>query len=158
MPQAGKGLSWLGFVLRIGAAAIWIVAGAAKIPTIQTFVVLVQRYAILPTYLAVPFAYLLPFFEIGLGLYLAAGLFVRGAAFVGTVLFAVFLTAQISALARELALDCGCFGTIVQTTVGPLTLIRDFCLGIPTFVMLFFPSRKISIDARWLGKADQFPA
>ena len=156
MLPARKGISWLGFAVRLGAAAIWILAGAAKIPSIQTFSILVQRYAILPTFLAVPFSYILPFFEIGLGLYLAAGLFVRGTALAGTLLFAVFLTAQISAWARGISLDCGCFGTALQTAVGPLTIIRDFCLGIPTFVMLAFPSRKLSVDSRWFGQIDRY--
>jgi hypothetical protein len=123
---------------------------------IHTFAVLVQRYAILPTSLAVPFAYILPFFEIGIGLYMAGGLFVRGTSLVGTLLFAVFLTAQISAWARGISLDCGCFGTAIQTAVGPLTIIRDFCLGIPTFLMLAFPSRKLSVDSRWFGQVDRF--
>ena len=158
MPPVRRPISWLGFALRLAAALVWILAGAAKIPTILSFAVIVQRYAILPTFLAVPFAYGLPFFEIGLGVYLAAGLFVRGTAFIGTLLFAVFLTAQISAVIRGIALDCGCFGTVVQSTVGPLTIIRDFCLGIPTYLMLAFPSRKLSVDSIWFGQLDRFPA
>jgi uncharacterized membrane protein YphA (DoxX/SURF4 family) len=83
---------------------------------------------------------------LALGLYLAVGLFVRGIALVGTVLFAVFLFAQSSAWMRGISLDCGCFGTIMQTTVGPLTILRDFGLGIPTFLMLAFPARALSLD------------
>jgi uncharacterized membrane protein YphA (DoxX/SURF4 family) len=148
--------SWLGFALRLGAAAVWIVAGAAKIPQMGSFQILVQRYGILPDVLAGPFAFILPFLEIGIGLYLAAGFLVRGAALAGTLLFAVFLTAQISAWARGLQLDCGCFGAIVQSSVGPLTIIRDFCLGIPTFVMLAVPARRLSIDKRLFGAPDGF--
>ena len=105
-------LSWLGFAVRLGAAAVWILAGAAKIPQIQSFRVLVQRYGILPDALSGPFSYILPFFELAIGLYLAMGLFVRGTALVGTVLFAVFLAAQASAWIRGISLDCGCFGAI----------------------------------------------
>jgi len=156
MPPAPKWVSWIGVALRWASAAIWILAGAAKIPGIQSFAVLVERYAILPTRLALPFASILPFFEIGIGLYMACGLFVRGTSLVGTLLFAVFLTAQISAWARGISLDCGCFGTAIQTAVGPLTIVRDFCLGIPTFLMLAFPSRKLSIDSRFFGQSDRF--
>jgi uncharacterized membrane protein YphA (DoxX/SURF4 family) len=151
-------LPWLGLALRLGAAAVWIVAGAAKIPQIRDFQIVVQRYGILPDALAGPFAFILPFLEIGIGAYLAAGLLVRGTALAGTLLFAVFLAAQASAWARSIPLDCGCFGSILQSTVGPLTILRDFCLGIPTFVMLFLPSRKLSLDKRLFDAPDGFDA
>jgi uncharacterized membrane protein YphA (DoxX/SURF4 family) len=144
-------LSWAGLAVRVAAAGIWIVSGAAKIPDINAFQILVQRYAILPPVLAGPFAAILPFLEVGIGVYLLAGLFVRGTALVGTLLFGVFLAAQISALARGISLDCGCFGTIAETVVSPLTILRDFALGIPTFLMLAAPARTLSLDKRFFG-------
>jgi uncharacterized membrane protein YphA (DoxX/SURF4 family) len=158
MPPARKGnaLPWLGLAIRLGAASVWIIAGAAKIPQIESFHVLVERYGILPHFLAAPFSYVLPFLEVGIGLYLAAGLFVRGTALVGTLLFAVFLTAQVSALARGITLDCGCFGAALQSRVGPLTILRDFGLGVPTFLMLALPSRRFSLDRRLFGASDAF--
>ena len=156
MPQESKPVAWLGLAVRLAAAVVWIVSGAVKIPEIQSFRVLVQRYGILPDVLAGPFAYILPFFELAIGLYLAAGLFVQGTALVGTLLFALFLTAQASAWARGINLDCGCFGTLIQTTVGPLTILRDFSLGIPTFLMLAFPARTLSLDHRLFGARNMF--
>ena len=149
-------VAWLGLVVRLGAAAVWILAGVAKIPQIHAFQVTVQRYGILPTALIGPFAYVLPFLEVALGLYLAVGLFVRGTALVGTALFAIFLAAQVSAWARGISLDCGCFGSMLETTVGPLTVFRDFSLGIPTFLMLAFPARFFSVDRRFLGAVNRF--
>src|SRR5271157_2922803 len=156
MPRGSNGAAWLGFALRLAAAGVWLASGASKIPDIRTFQVLVQRYGILPNILAGPFAYILPFFELAIGLYLASGLFVRGTALVGTLLFAVFLAAQVSAWARGINLDCGCFGSLVQTTVGPLTILRDFSLGIPTFLMLAFPARTLSLDHRLFGARNMF--
>lgn len=148
-------LRWAGLAVRVAAAAVWIVAGVAKVGQIHDFQVLVQRYAILPPALAAPFATILPFLEIGIGLYFLVGLFVRGTALVGTLLFVAFLAAQISALARGISLDCGCFGTIAETTVSPLTIVRDFALGIPTFLMLGWPARALSLDGRLFGAADR---
>jgi uncharacterized membrane protein YphA (DoxX/SURF4 family) len=158
MPRGSshQGLSWIGFAVRLGAAAVWLTAGAAKIPQIQAFRVLVQRYGILPDVLAGPFSYVLPFVEIIIGLYFVAGLFVRGTAAAGTALLAVFLAAQVSAFARGISLDCGCFGAIAETTVGPLTMLRDFGLGIPTFLMLVFPARELSLDRRLFGARNLF--
>ena len=157
MPRAGKPalprgwLAWAGLAVRVAAAGVWLVSGAAKVPDIHGFQVLVQRYAILPPTLAAPFATVLPFLEIGIGLYLLAGLFVRGTALVGTLLVAAFLAAQITALARGISLDCGCFGRIAETTVSPFTILRDFGLGVPTFVMLAAPARALSLDKRLFG-------
>ncbi len=158
MLRSRDAVSWVGLAIRIAAAGVWIVAGAAKLPQIAGFPALVERYGILPHVLAVPFAYLLPFLELGIGVYLLAGLFVRGTAFVGTLLFLAFLVAQAQAWARGITLDCGCFGAAVQSTVGPLTLLRDFGLGIPTFAMLALPARRFSLDGRLFGAEDRFGA
>jgi uncharacterized membrane protein YphA (DoxX/SURF4 family) len=154
--QAREAASWAGLAVRVAASAVWMIAGAAKIPQIQAFPALVERYGILPRILAVPFAYALPFLEIGLGAYLAAGLFVRGSAFVGTVLFAAFLAAQTRAWVMGISLDCGYFGAIAQTRVGPATILRDFVLGIPTFLMLALPARRLSVDGRLFSAPDVF--
>ena len=156
MSRDRSALSWLGLALRVAAAGVWVAAGVTKLPDIQTFQLLVDRYGILPRALAGPFAYALPFVEIGIGLYLLGGLFVRGSALAGTILFSAFITAQLSAWARGITLDCGCFGTVVESTVGPLTILRDFCLGIPTFLMLAFPARAFSLDSRLFGARDHF--
>jgi uncharacterized membrane protein YphA (DoxX/SURF4 family) len=155
-PNAGEAASWAGLAVRASAAAIWIVAGAAKIPQLGEFADIVQRYRILPEVLARPFAFALPFFEIGIGLYLLLGLFVRGTAIAGTVLFAAFLAVQIRTMALGISLDCGCFGAIAGTRVGPLTILRDLCLGIPTYLMLALPARRLSLDRMLFDAPDTF--
>ena len=156
MPREHDALPLWGLAIRIAAAAVWIGAGAAKIPQIEGFRDIVGRYGVLPPALAAPFAYVLPFFEIGLGLYLGAGLFVRGSALVGSVLLVILLAAQGQAWARGLTLDCGCFGATVQSTVGPLTMLRDVGLGLPTFLMLARPARRFSLDRLLFGAEDRF--
>jgi uncharacterized membrane protein YphA (DoxX/SURF4 family) len=155
LPES-RAVSLIGLGLRLAAAGIWIFAGAVKILDLQSFQLVVLKYGILPRALAAPFAYVLPFLEVGIGLYFVLGLLVRGAALVGTLLFASFLTAQVWAMAKGIVLDCGCFGPALQSTVSPLTLIRDFCLGIPTFLMLAFPARLFSLDRRLFGAPDLF--
>ena len=150
------GLPWLGLAVRLAGAAVWMAAGASKLPDLAGFADQVQRYQLLPSSLIAPVAFILPFVEIFLGLYLAAGLFVRASALAGTFLFVIFLAAQIQVLIRGLKLDCGCFGALTASTVGPWTLLRDLGLGIPTFVMLALPARKLSLDRRLFGAADRF--
>jgi uncharacterized membrane protein YphA (DoxX/SURF4 family) len=151
-------MSWGGFGIRLAAAGVWLVAGASKLPELETFRTQVERYDALPDALVAPFAYALPLVELGLGVYLAVGLFVRGAALVGTLLMLVFLTAQAQAWARGLVLDCGCFGGVAHEHVGLGTMLRDLALGLPTFVMLVRPARRLSLDRRLFGWPDRFAA
>ncbi len=55
-------------------------------------------------------ASLLPWLEIGVGVLLILGLFVRFAGIATAVLASVFIVALVQAKARGLAIDCGCFG------------------------------------------------
>jgi uncharacterized membrane protein YphA (DoxX/SURF4 family) len=157
-----EALSWwravrsLGVAIRLMAACIWLVAGAAKIADLQHFHAQVIQYRLLPHALEAPFAYTLPFVEVLVGMYLAVGLLTRAAAAVSCVLMVMFLVAQAQAWARGLSLDCGCFGAISHETVGLGTILRDVALGIPSLVMLWRPARAFSLDERLLGLPDPF--
>jgi len=147
-------LPWIGLTIRLLAAAVWLVAGASKIPHLEHFRAQVHAYKLLPGALEAPFAYALPFVEVGIGLYLAAGLLVRGAAALSIVLMIVFVAAMAQAWARGLSLDCGCFAGIARQKVGPWTILRDAALGIPGLIMLVRPARTLSLDRRLLGRPD----
>jgi uncharacterized membrane protein YphA (DoxX/SURF4 family) len=149
-------LPWLGLVIRLVEAGIWLVAGIAKVLDIEHFRTQVGAYDVLPHALVAPFAYALPFVEIGLGLYLAVGLLIRPAAIFACVLMILFIVAEAQAWYRGLVLDCGCFGTIALQRVGLGTIVRDVGLGLPSLAMAIWPARKLSLDSYWLGRPDRF--
>lgn len=149
-------LPWVGLAIRVGAAGIWIAAGAAKVGDLEHFKTQVHAYDLLPGGLEAPFAYALPFVEIVVGLYLLVGLFIRPAAAVSVVLMALFVVAMAQAWARGLSLDCGCFGNAAREKVGIWTILRDAALGIPGLIMLLRPARFWSLDSYLFGKPDAF--
>ncbi len=149
-------LPWVGLAIRLAAAAIWLVAGAAKIGDLEHFRAQVHASQLLPHALEAPFAYALPFVEVGIGLYLALGLLVRPAAIAGCLLMVLFVVAMAQALARGLSLDCGCFGTVAREHVGLGPILRDAALGLPSLVLAIRPARLASIDRRFLGHPDRF--
>jgi uncharacterized membrane protein YphA (DoxX/SURF4 family) len=155
VPPVRDRAAWIGVAVRLAAAAIWLVAGIAKLLDLEQFRRQVEAYDVLPGGLAAPFAYALPFVEAALGLYLAAGLLVRAAAAVSTALLVVFVAALLQAWARGLSLDCGCFGAVARETVGPLAVLRDAALGLPGLVLLLWPARRLSVDAL-RGLPDRF--
>jgi uncharacterized membrane protein YphA (DoxX/SURF4 family) len=149
-------LPWVGLAVRLTAAGIWLAAGVSKIVELDTFRSQVAKYDVLPHALVTPFAYALPFVEIGIGVYLALGLFVRAAAAVACVLMVIFVIAHAQAWARGLVLDCGCFGSITSQQVGFWSIVRDAALGIPSLIVLLWPPRRLSVDAALLGRPDRF--
>ncbi len=151
-----RALPWIGLAVRLGAAGIWLAAGTAKLGNLEHFHAQVQAYELLPGALEAPFAYALPFVEIGLGLYLALGLLVRPAALLACALMVVFVAAMAQAWARGLALDCGCFGTLAKEKVGLGTIVRDAALGLPSLALALWPARLASLDQRLLGRPDPY--
>ena len=152
----GRALPWIGLAVRLGAAGIWLVAGAAKLGDLQHFHAEVNAYKLLPGALEALFAYTLPFVELGLGVYLALGLLVRPAAILGCVLMLAFVVAMAQAWARGLSLDCGCFGSLAKEKVGLGTILRDAALGLPSLAIALWPARFLSLDHAWLGRPDRF--
>jgi uncharacterized membrane protein YphA (DoxX/SURF4 family) len=149
-------LPWIGLTVRLGAASIWLVAGTAKLADLEGFHAQVEAYKLLPAGLEAPFAYALPFVEVGIGLYLALGLLIRPTAILACALMLAFVAAMAQARARGLSLDCGCFGSLAKTPVGLDTILRDALLGLPSLAMAIWPARLLSLDHVLLKQPDRF--
>jgi uncharacterized membrane protein YphA (DoxX/SURF4 family) len=97
-------------IVRVLVGALFIAAGAAKVGHFNDLAAAIAGFRILPEPVIGPLAVVLPFFEIGLGLYLVAGLFTRAAASVGAVQLVIYAAAIASAVIRHIPANCGCFG------------------------------------------------
>lgn len=134
MSRPSSGL--VSLVLSTGArlvlGAVLIVAGALKVGHPQTSARAVRAYELLPFDLAGYLGYGLPVLELAVGALLVLGLFTRVSAVIGAVLMVLFLIGIISAWARGLSIDCGCFGhggTIAASqTQYPQEIARDLGL------------------------------
>ena len=146
----------IGLLVRLAAAAVWLVAGAAKALSLTQFHAQVDEYRVLPSAFEAPFAYALPFVELIVGLYLLLGLLTRAVAIVACVLLLLFVIAQAQAWARGLSLDCGCFASLTRDRVGLGTILRDIALGIPSLALAFYPARLFSLDQALLGLPERF--
>jgi uncharacterized membrane protein YphA (DoxX/SURF4 family) len=97
-------------IVRLLVGALFVFAGASKVGHFNDLAAAIAGFRILPEPFVGPLAVLLPFFEIGLGLYLIAGLFTRAAAVVGAVQLTIYGAAIASAVIRHIPANCGCFG------------------------------------------------
>jgi putative oxidoreductase len=96
--------------LSLGLAAAFIYAGVEKMGDSLQFADSIAAFGILPVALISLLALSLPPFEIACGLLLLWPPTRRVGALAIVLISVVFFSALLSALARGLTLDCGCFG------------------------------------------------
>ena len=140
----------VGLVARFGLAAVWLISGYLKAVDPRTTVVAVRGYQIFPEFLVVPFASVLPYLEIALGLLLVAGLATRLTAILSAVVLVAFIAGVISAAARGLSIDCGCFGgggdVAAGQTAYPQEILRDLGFLALAGYLIARPDTPLSID------------
>jgi uncharacterized membrane protein YphA (DoxX/SURF4 family) len=120
-------------ISRLALGGIFFLAGLTKLGVPATFVESINAYEMpLPAALVQAMAVGLPPLEIGLGVWLLAGLFTRFAAGISGSLMVVFLIAMIQAVMRGLEFNCGCVAgpaAAAGSGVNPLGLALVQALG-----------------------------
>jgi uncharacterized membrane protein YphA (DoxX/SURF4 family) len=146
---------WLGTAARLGLAAVWLVAGGAKVGDLAASGRAVNAYQVMPYDAATVIGAALPFVELALGVLLLIGLATRLAAAVSAALLVVFITGIASAWSRGLAIDCGCFGSGGQLAAGRAPsylpeILRDLGFLALAGFLLIWPRTPVSVDG-WLA-------
>lgn len=121
-------------MLRVLLAAIFLYAGVSKLADVRTFASDVANYRMLPPIVVGAFAAAMPGVEVACGLGLLYGRTARAAALLATALLVAFTAAAVQALARDINIDCGCFGS-VRAPVTVLTVARDLALVLAALVV-----------------------
>lgn len=101
----------VGLVCRLALGGVLLAAGLLKIGDPTGSIQSVVAYRLFDYRLAEMIGLMLPVVEVAVGLLLVLGLLTRWSAAAGALLMVVFIAGIISAWARGLAIDCGCFGT-----------------------------------------------
>lgn len=157
MPQVGgnrakggyhSGMAAVTLIVRVLVGALFIAAGASKVGHFNDLAAAIAGFRLLPEPLVGPFAVLLPFFEIGLGLYLVAGLFTRAAATIGAVQLTVYAAAIASAVIRHIPANCGCFGPQDTATADWPHVITDLALAGICAVLAWRAPGPLALDNR----------
>lgn len=97
-------------LLRLVLGAVFLWAGAAKIPDPGLFAQTIRSYEALPLLIIHPAAIVLPWIEALVGLLLIAGIWVRSSAWVALLLLFAFVAALSVGIYLKGNFDCGCFG------------------------------------------------
>ena len=118
----------LNFILRLTLSGVFIAAGALKIVDPAAFATDISNYRMLPHEWINLLAITLPWIEVVAGLLLLIGIWKRTNALLIALMLVVFLAAISQAVARNLNIKCGCFGTTEGRKVGLVAIAEDFAM------------------------------
>ena len=138
----------LEWILRIGLAALFIVAGAMKLSNLQAFFRDIHHFELTPPDVSIVLAFLLPWLEIWTGLALIAGRLYLGAIAICTLLSATFLGAISSAWYRGLDITCGCFGREDNATNFPRHIAMNTAMLAASLALWWLASRRVKGSAK----------
>lgn len=145
---------WVSLLVRLALGAIMIWAGLAKLLEEPGAAVrAVRAYRLLPESVLPAVAFGLPAIELLLGVALIIGLFTRISAAIVGVIMVVFIAAIISAWARGLSIDCGCFGgggdIAPEDTQYVQEIVRDTGFALMAALLVRWPFAPFGVDG-WL--------
>jgi uncharacterized membrane protein YphA (DoxX/SURF4 family) len=156
-PRFAAAASWVSTGARIVLGGVFLVAGGLKVIDPQSAVAAVRAYRLLPTSLATLVGWGLPFVEIALGVLLLAGIATRIVAAASAVLMLIFIAAVVSAAARGLSIDCGCFGGGGEVAPGQsaygIEIVRDIGLLLLALWLVLQPHSRFALDRFTLNRA-----
>jgi hypothetical protein len=123
-----RGTAGLLIGLRLGLGITLLLAGAMKFGAPFGFLDAVYGYDLLGPRGGLLVAMTLPLAEVIVGICLLGDLGLGGALLVSVGMSAVFVVAQVTAIARGLTIECGCLGGSSKSVVGFATLARSMLL------------------------------
>lgn len=118
----------LAFLMRLAVGSVLLVAGALKAGSMENTVTSIGRFDVLPHWLVLPVGLALPGIEVTIGAALLCGVMPRAAALLATCFAATFLVFVVAAMARDLDVECGCFGESVLLRANGRLLAFDVAL------------------------------
>jgi uncharacterized membrane protein YphA (DoxX/SURF4 family) len=147
---------WISTVARLGLAAVFLVAGGTKVGDLAASGRAVNAYRLMPYDVAKIVGAAQPFLELALGLLLLVGLAVRLSAGIGAVLLVIFVAGIVSAWARGLQIDCGCFSKGGDLAAGKVPtygweILRDLGFLVLAGILLARPRTRVSLDGFLMG-------
>lgn len=141
---------WAITVGRTLLGGVFVYAAYTKLKTsFLLFAMAIDAYKVMPDWLAVTAAHVLPWVELAIGIALIAGIWPRVTATAATALLGAFFTAMVHAYqpqAKEGQISCGCFG--LGEPISGRTLMRDgalLALSAALMLAAFYVARRTRI-------------
>ena len=131
------------FAVRVFFGSMFIIASIEKIAYPETFAIAVEAYKLVPISLVNIFSLMIPWMELLCGIFLLGGVFLKASASILTMLLGMFIIAILSAMMRQLNIDCGCFGPAHSTPVGWNKVLEHVGLIILGIYLILAPGTEV---------------
>lgn len=132
---------------RMVVGVLFVIASADKIADPAAFAAAISNYKLVPEFVALVVATVLPWMELTCGVFLVFGVFRNGAGLIITCLMGVFTVLVISALVRGLDITCGCFTQDPSAArIGWWKVAENTGLLILSLVPTFSANSSLSIE------------
>jgi len=131
-------------ITRIYLALVFILSGLDKINDLSSFAQSIENYKLFPFFSINLFAIIIPWIELVAGGLLLIGLFIKENSFIISSLLIVFTVAVISAVLRDLDIECGCRGTLDGQKVSIVKIIENVALLIVAYLSYRFPRQVLT--------------
>lgn len=141
---------WISVLSRLLVGVVWIVAGALKLGDTDDSVRAVRAYQILPESIVPLVGRGLPVFEVLVGALMMVGLGLRIVSVLSALLQFAFIIGISLAWARNIRIDCGCFGgggfDADATAKYPWEIARDCGLLVLSASLACWPRSRLTLD------------
>lgn len=130
-------------VCKVFIGALFIIASVTKIPDTAKFADSITNYKLLPEFMVMPMAAIVPWIQMITGIMLILDIYPRSSAFILCGLLVAYIIAITQAYVRGIDIECGCFDLLIQfgieDRVGIKAIVRDF-------IFLLFPGNVFLFD------------
>lgn len=130
------------FLSRAVLGLVFVLAGMDKIVFPDAFAASIEAYKLAPYAAVNLIALILPWMELLCGIFLLGGVYLRGSSAIVSSLLVFFIFAVISAMMRELKIDCGCFGKEHAAPVSWMKVVENAGLALLGLHILLFAERR----------------
>lgn len=138
-------IRWVSLAVRLALGLLFLVSAAEKLPIMSDFAHSIANYKMLPLSMVNIAALLFVWTEMALGVLLIAGAAVRGSGLVSGALLTLFIIAILTAMARGLEIDCGCFAEGGEK-VGWPKVFEDLAYLAGAIFLIYFPKSPFTLD------------
>lgn len=134
-------INYLIAITRIYLALVLIISGLDKINNLTVFADSIANYKILPVQFINILAIIIPWIEVVVGGLLLLGIYIKENSVISFSVLLIFTLAVLSAVIRNLDIDCGCQGTFNGQKVGIIKILENLLLLFFAYLSVKFPKQ-----------------
>jgi uncharacterized membrane protein YphA (DoxX/SURF4 family) len=144
----------INLLIRLVVGIVFIITGSSKIIDPALFSREITNYDMLPNFSINLLSIILPWVELIVGILFVFGVRVKANLILLVGMLFMFNFAVAVAWARGLDINCGCYSSVAQQTVGIGKLSENFAMIVALAFMFFSPDDKLAIENYLLESKD----